>query len=75
MCHDLEAVGNETVMSNLLALLVFLKITFSLTCAYYKVPYNTAFYANRPFNIVVLSSALVKLQVIYQCFLLGMACF
>jgi len=75
VCHDLEAVGIEPVMSNLFALLVFLRITFSLTCAYYKVPYNTAFYAGRPFYILVLSRALVKLEVIYQCFLLEVACF
>ena len=75
MCHDLEAVGNETVMSNLFARLVFLRITFILKPVYYKVPYNTAFYASRSFYILVLSSALVKLKVIYQCFLLGVACF
>ena len=64
MCHDLESVRNETGMSNLFARLVFLRITFSLTCVYYKVPYNTAFYAIRSFYILVLSSALVQLEVI-----------
>ena len=71
LCHDLEALRNETVMSNLFARLVFLRITFSLTCVYYKVPYSTAFYAIRSFYILVLYSALVQPEVIHHCFLLG----
>ena len=62
-------------MNNLFVRRVFLRITHSLTSVYYTVPYNTAFYTSRSFYILILLSALEKLKIVYQCFLLGVACF